>query len=85
MMIGYDIYDKWIIFTLESKDFIKERGHKFINELKMRLEPDSYITYEYAHHIIWMIEDTQVKTFQDIYKKYFPKEFENQKVKIICS
>ena len=72
-----------IIFSLETKDFISGTGHKFIQELKFRLPNDYYITYKFLGKIIFIIDYFKCfGIFCQMYRKYYPKQFQYQKIKV---
>lgn len=69
-----------IIFSLETKDFIEEVGHKFITELKYSLKGE-YVIEEFMGKLVWMFDIEYIDEFIECYQKYF--KIEDQKVKII--
>jgi hypothetical protein len=72
-----------IIFSLERKDFVESVGHKFIRELKYDLQGQYFLTTEFKGVLIWLMDVEHIDIFINCYKKYFPSQFANQKVKVI--
>lgn len=72
-----------LIFSLERKDFVESVGHKFIQELKYDLQGLYFLTTEFKGVLIWLMDLEHIDIFTECYKKHFPLEYTNQKVKII--
>jgi len=91
MLIYYDKENDWLLFTLETKDFIEGKGHKFIKELTKVLQkyPDNYLTDEldtkHKKVIIYIIDMNLeiIKSFIKLYKKYFRADYIKQSIKIV--
>lgn len=73
-----------IVFSLERADFINEVGHKFIRELKVRLQQGGayYYTYKMMGVLIIILDYEYFHIFIDVFKKYYPHKYKTQKVKI---
>lgn len=83
MVIHLDTDNLWIIFSLERKDFIGGVGQKFIQELTVRLPDDNYITEKFMGKIVFMMDYYECfGIFVKLYKKYYPKEYKKQKVRV---
>lgn len=83
MLIGISKKYEWLLFTLEKKDFIERKGHKFIDELINTLPDDTFLTIKEDDILIYLIELSEIKTFLDLYKKYFQNDYEEQTFKWI--
>lgn len=98
MVIRIDSFNRWLIFSLETKDFVNEAGHKFVQELSYRLSDDNYIVEEFKYltpseqegywdvrsKVIWKLDfDECIKIFIEMFKKYFNKCYQTQLVKIV--
>jgi len=83
MIIVLDTDNMWLIFSLERRDFSDGIGHKFINELVVKLPDDSYITDKFMGKIIFTVDISAARVFIDIYRKHFPVEYHKQLIKLI--
>ena len=75
-----------LIITLEKSDFVDGVGHRFIRDLRLELNSETYLTEEvktiYGKQLVWIIDIAGLETFITTYKKHFKEKYNNQLIKV---